>query len=175
MTHYQDIYEVAADNYGIITSAQAKELGIVDKEMSAIAARGRIYRIGYGVYRITDYIPVPNDPYADAVALVGDESYLYGESVIAMHSLAPTNPTYIYVATPRRVRKKLPGYLKVVNGKDGYKSTEYEGIRSQTIADAIRTCKASMMPSRLLKAVSRARAEGYLTKSEAEVLRKELS
>ena len=52
------------------------QLGISDKEMSAIAARGRIYRIGHGVYRVTDYIPVPNDTYADAVALVGPGAFL---------------------------------------------------------------------------------------------------
>jgi hypothetical protein len=41
MTYYEDIYEVAVDNYGLITSTKAKELGISDKEMSALAKRGR--------------------------------------------------------------------------------------------------------------------------------------
>ena len=84
MTHYEQLYSIAADNYGIVTSAQAKGMGISDKEMSAIAARGRIRRLGRGVYKIVDYIPVENDPYAEAVALVGDGAYLYGESVLGL-------------------------------------------------------------------------------------------
>lgn len=78
MTHYRTLYEIAADNYGLITSAQAKEAGVSDKEMSAIAKRGRIQRVGRGVYRLTDYIPVENDIYAESVALVGEGLFSMG-------------------------------------------------------------------------------------------------
>ena len=174
MTHYRDIYEIAADNYGIVTSAQAKEVGVSDKEMSAIASRGRIDRIGHGVYRLRDYIPTKNDSYAEAVALVGPTAYLYGESVLAMHELAPTNPAFVYVATPKRVRKSLPEYLTIVKepGREGV--TSYEGIPSQPIAEAIRSCKGSIMPERLIDAVEKASDQGYLTRQEKRELLKEL-
>lgn len=38
---------------------------------------------------------------------MGADAYLYGESVLAMFSLCPTNPTKVFVATPKRVRRKL--------------------------------------------------------------------
>ena len=175
MTHYQDIYEVAADNYGIITSVQAKELGISDKEMSAIAARGRIYRIGHGVYRLTDYIPVPNDAYAEAVALVGPDAFLYGESVIAMHGLAPTNPARICVATPKRVRKHLPAYLRLIRVPEDTQAASYEGIASQSVFDAILSCKGKMMDDRLVAAATEARRQGFISKAEYDSLMEVLS
>jgi len=47
MTYFDDIYELAVDNYGIITSAEARELGISDKGMNSLTKRGRITRHGH--------------------------------------------------------------------------------------------------------------------------------
>lgn len=175
MTKFNDIYEIAADNYGLITSAQARGIGVANNELVQYAKRGKIERIGQGLYRLVRYTPTPYDSYAEAVALVGPEAYLYGESVIAMHELAPTNPTYIYVATPKRVRRKLPTYIKVVqrSGEDG--KTVYEGIPSQAVAAAIRSCYGRMMDDRLRNATLAARAKGYLTRIEEQTLLEELS
>lgn len=175
MTHYQQLFEIAADNYGIVTSAQAKREGISDKEMSAIASRGRIRRLGRGVYKIVDYIPVENDPYAEAVALVGPEAFLFGESVLAMLHLAPTNPTRITVATPRRVRKQLPGHIRVEPAPADVEPTEYEGIPSEPVAEAICTCHGRLMPTRLEDATREARRQGYVTETEERKLLVELA
>jgi len=82
--------------------------------MSRLASDGRLQRLGHGLYRIKHYSPTLNDPYAEAVALVGADAYLFGKSVIAMHRLAPTNPARITVATPRRIRKTLPTTIQVI-------------------------------------------------------------
>lgn len=175
MTHYQQLFDIAADNYGIVTSRQAKEEGISDKEMSAIASRGRIRRLGRGVYKIVDYIPVENDPYAEAVALVGEEAYLFGESVLAMLHLAPTNPTRIFVASPKRVRRKLPAHIRVVAAPAGVEPASYEGIAAEPVADAIRSCQGRMMPERLQQAASEARRQGYLPEGEYGQLQEEIA
>lgn len=174
MTHYEQLYDMAADNYGIVTSAQAKEEGISDKEMSAIAARGRIRRLGRGVYKIVDYIPVENDPYAEAVALVGEGAYLFGESVLAMLRLAPTNPTCLFVATPKRVRRRLPKNVRVVAAPAGLEPTDYEGVPAQPVADAIRSCKGHVMDDRLAGAAREAARQGYIGKDEERRLLEEL-
>ena len=54
----------------------------------------------------------PSDTYAWAVMSVGPDAPLYGESVIAMLGLALINPTRMFVATPRRTRRKLPDNVK---------------------------------------------------------------
>jgi predicted transcriptional regulator of viral defense system len=172
MAHYDDIYEVAADNYGIVTSAEAKELGVSDKEMSALAKRGSLIRRGHGVYRLARYIPTPYDAYAEAVALVGQSAHLYGESVIAMLGLAPTNPARIFVATPARIRKVLPGHIVVVRASDT--TTRYEGIPSQSVFDAIGACKKTMLPDRLEEATNEARSQGFITDAQRAELLKSL-
>lgn len=174
MAIYDDIYEIAADNYGIVTSAQAKRVGASDKELSRIAKGGRLTRIGYGVYRIKHWVPTEYDAFAEGVALVGPHAYLYGESVIAMHSLAPTNPARVHVASPDRVRKSLPASVEVVRRPDCGDTTEYEGIPSQTIPAAILSCKGTMMRSRLRDAARRARELGLIRAEEEALLLEEL-
>lgn len=172
MTHYEKIYEVAADNYGLITSSQAKQLGISDKEMSALAKRGRLVRRGHGVYKLVHYIPTHYDAYAEAVTLVGSEAYLYGESVIAMLELAPTNPSRVFIATPKRVRKALPKYITLVNADCA--KVYYEGIPSQSAADAIRSAKKTMMSERLIAATNKAYAQRYISEPQKYDLIEEL-
>ena len=175
MTIYDNIYEIAADNYGIITSAEAKESGASDKELSRIAGDGRLTRIGYGVYRIKHWVPTENDVFAESVALVGPGAYLYGESVIAMHGLAPTNPARVYVATPNRVRRSLPASIKVVKRPDCGDTTEYEGIPSQTIPAAILSCKGTLMAIRLVDAAKRARELGLIRSEDEAALLEDLN
>ncbi|WP_283170442.1 type IV toxin-antitoxin system AbiEi family antitoxin domain-containing protein [Curtanaerobium respiraculi] len=166
MTHYETIYETAADNYGIVTAAQARGMGISYKEMNALASRGMIERRGHGVYKLTHWVPTPNDHYAEAVALVGPGAYLWGDAVLAMHGLAFVNPRSLTIASPRRVRRELPPWVRVVPGVDG-EAVSYEGIPSQSIPDAIRACRGRVMPDRLEQAVCDARREGLITQEEA--------
>lgn len=174
MTHYEVLYDIAADNYGIVTAREAKMEGISDKEMSAITSRGRIRRLGYGVYKIVDYIPVENDCYAEAVALAGEDAYLFGESVLGMLKLAPTNPARIYVGSPRRVRRTLPKHIRIIHTPKEAASADYEGIASESVADAIHSCRGHMMNDRLLAAAAEARRLGYLNHEEEDRLIKEI-
>ncbi|MCL2024408.1 MAG: hypothetical protein FWG78_01325 [Coriobacteriia bacterium] len=172
MTQYDDIYEIGADNYGLVTIAEVKKLGISRKVMNALTARGRLLRRGYGVYKLAHYIPTPYDVYAEAVALVGSNAYLYGESVISMLELAPTNPARIFVATPARVRKTLPEHIIVI--KADYQPTNYDGVPSQSVTDAIRASMKSVMPDRLIDTVEEARRQGYIKETERIELLDEL-
>ena len=175
MTNYEKIYDIAADNYGLITSAQAKVAGISDKEMCVITKRGRMDRVGHGVYKIRDYIPVKNDPFAEAIALVGENAYLYGESVLGMLELMPFNPNYIYVATTKRVRRQLPRNIKLVNTLAGFHITTYDGILSQKVYDAILACKNRAETHRLADAVREAKRQGYITTQEQRKLTREIN
>ena len=153
MSKYEEIYEAAADNYGLVTRDEAAAMGVSDKELSRLTSDGK---------------PSPFDPYAESVAAVGPDAYLYGESVLAMFSLCPTNPTKMFVATPKRVRRKLPEGMKVVQRKGASDVTCYEGIPSQEVGAAIRSCVGKLMPERLHAAVEEALRQGLLKKEEAD-------
>ena len=174
MKNYDAIYEYAADNYGLITSSEAKTLGIPNVELVKLAHRGRLRRLGHGVYRLTHYIPTTFDKYAEAVAVVGNGAMIYGESVLAMHNLALVNPATIQVSVTSRIRKNLPEYIKIIHTEKVCEEVEYEGIPSQSVFDAILACKNTVMSERLIEAVDEAKRQGLISEAETKTAKDEL-
>jgi len=174
MANYDVIYEFAADNYGLITSLKASELGIPNIELVKLSHRGRLIHIGHGVYKIKYYVPTVYDKYAEAIALTGNNTSLYGESVLAMHGLGLVNPAYIFIASQKKIRKNLPAFIKVIYPEENFNKVLYEGISSQSVFDAIMVCKNTVMSDRLKDAVKEAKKMGLITEEEEKQIRKEL-
>ncbi len=174
MSHFEDIYEIAADNYGLITTGEARKAGITGTELSRWVKNGRLIRRGSGVYRLTHYIPTDMDKFAEAVALVGPDSFLFGESVLAKEGLGLVNPPTLTIGTPRRVRRKLPAWIKPVQ-VEITEITTYDGIPSQSLSEAIQECRSRVMPSRLADATEEAWKRGLLTRESYDNLRRELN
>lgn len=174
MSQFDELTEVALDNFGLVTAAQAANLGIRTKDISEWVRLGRLDRRGWGVYRIAHYVPSDYDRYAEAVAIVGKDAYIWGESVLAMLNLALVNPLRVDVATTRRVRKKLPGWIRLVRPPKGTVAQNIEGVTSQDLSDAIRFCKGRIMTERLADAVRDAERRGLLGVNEAVALDEEL-
>ena len=161
---YRDIARaIARENYGYITTQDAKDAGIPAGELPKLAARGGLENISYGLYRFTDTLPTPYDQYTEALIRVGQGSYLYGESVLALFNLADANPRSITIATPARTRASLPPFIRVIHMKKAGKTTIYEGLPSQTVCDALQACLGKIDYDKLMGAVQQSYTEGLLT------------
>lgn len=174
MSYYDDIYEIAVDNHGLISTQAARDAGIPAVELPKLAQRGKLENIARGLYRLTRYVPTDNDDYATAVARLGEGAYLFGESVIAMLGLAPTNPRRIFVAAPKRTRRKLPASIRVRKPGARDNLTLYDGIPSQDVATAIRAASPTMMDDRLRDAAEEASRQGYLIGEEYDELKRDM-
>lgn len=175
MTLYDDICDAAIGNYGLVTSSQATRLGVHLKDLLEWVKLGRLEKCGRGVYRLAHYLPTEYDRYAEAVALVGNDSLVWGESVLAMHNLALVNPLQISIASKHRVRKKLPDWIRVIKLPKNAREDDYVGIRCQNLAQAIHDAKGKVMTERLSTAIQDAENKGLLGITEAEALKKEFS
>ena len=58
---------------------------------------------------------------------------------------------------------------------DSVKEEVYEGIARQTVADAIRICKATVMKERLIEAIEDAGRQGLVGRQEYQELKKEFA
>jgi predicted transcriptional regulator of viral defense system len=167
MKAYDEIWGFAEDNFGIITSAQAKELGVSRQNIKKMEKSGRLMRLSHGVYQVKHHVPTVNDVYATGVAMAGSKSYLRGASVVALLNLAPTDPAYVYVGAANRVRRTFPeGYVL----KDMAKATTtyYEGIKCQILVDALRDARLEgvIESDRIYAAALKANEKGLLTDEE---------
>ena len=169
MTHFDDIAALAIDDYGLITAARARAMGITDVELNRWTASGKLERLGRGVYRLALYVPTPLDKFATACAIVGTGSFIFGDSVLDMHGLAFVNPRAVTVATPKRLRRNLPPWIKAVPA-EGFIPTRYEGIPTQKLSDAILWCRGLVMDERLIQGTEEAFGKGLITKAERDFL-----
>ena len=172
---YRDIVrEIALDQYGLVSTKQAVEAGVPAVELPKLAARGGLVNVSYGLYRVIDIPPTVYDEFAEALMRVGDEAFLFGESVLAFFRLADVNPQRIRVATPRRNRARLPAFIDLVHAQDDVRTVYYEGLKAQPVVDAIVECRGRVADVRLLDAAKEAARDGLLTVSEANRVRREI-
>lgn len=172
---YRDIVrEIALDHHGYVTTRDAAEAGVPPIELPKLAARGGLENVAYGLYRVPDVPPTDYDQFAEALLRAGEGAYLHGESVLALFGLADVNPRRIKVAVPRRARPKLPPFVELTHVKEVVRTTFYEGLASQSVADAVLECRGRIETERLLGAVNKARKDGLLTTTEWQRVRKGL-
>lgn len=165
MAKIDDIYG-ATDDYGLVSSADARALGVSDAEIVQYAARGRLERVARGVYRVPVWPYQEQAPYALAVRAAGEGAYLFGESVVALLGLSPTDPRAIWVATPRRTRRDLGDGVRLVWRRHPDRVAWYEGIACQEAAGAIREAARTLGPARAVDAAREAERRGYVTPAE---------
>ena len=175
MNNFEKVYEIAADRHGLVTVEDAAALGIHRKQLLSWEAMGRLERCGRGVYRLNHHVPTPYDHFAEAVALVGRGAVIYGDGVLAMHNLGLVNPQQIQVAVGKRVRRELPAWIRLVKKAKDIQEEVFEGIACQKVADAIRTCKGTVMKERLLDAIDQAARMGLVERQEYKNLKKEFA
>jgi predicted transcriptional regulator of viral defense system len=166
----EQVYELALSSHGLVTTAQAAAAGVPAVELRKLAYRGGLTQLTYGVYRF-DALPADRyGEYAEAVLRVGPHAYLTHDAVLALHELALVNPRAIKVGTARRVRRNLPGWVELVPRTDDVEITEYEGIRSTTVAQALCDCAGTVPRDRLLSALKEARLRGLVRRRDAAEL-----
>lgn len=174
-TYRRRLFEKALDQYGYVTTDDARELGVPAVELRKLAGRGGMQRVGHGVYRFDAVPRTARDEFMEAVLRVGRDAHLTGDAVLALHDLALVNPRRIRVGTRRRARPKVPATIEIV--KDDVAEDEvtvYEGIPATTVARALRDCRGKVMTDRLLDAVTEAERRGLIRRGEAQDLRDEM-
>lgn len=175
-THRQRAWDLAMGQYGYISTDDAAAVGIPAVELAKIAGRGGLRHVAYGLYHFDDMPPTRYDQFYEAVRRVGDDAYLTGEAVLALHGLASVNPRRIRVGTRQRVRRTLPDWIEVVKEDNGDEDlVSFEGIPTTTIVAAFRACRERVMSDRLRAAVPVARSEGLLSEEESGDLLAELA
>ena len=170
MKAYDEIWGVAEDNFGVITSAKAEELGVSRQNMVAMERAGVLSRLCHGVYQIKHHAPGENDFYGVGVAMVGENAYLRGASVLGMLNLVPTNPGVIYVGADARVRRQLPNGFRVKD-RTACQTIEYEGyegIPCQPLIEALFAAKeeGAIEGDKIAEAALKANEKGLITDEE---------
>ena len=165
MGHFETLQAEALGTHGVFSFKTARALGVRSPEIVRWQRNNRIVKVGRGVYKLTNYPSEGNaSDMAAILAEVGEDSYLYGESVLGFLDLCPTRSYVVFVATSRRVRKT-----------PGAKVSYHRGIPCQQLSDAIMSSIGTIETDRLIQAIEEAATQGYFTEKEAATLCERIS
>jgi predicted transcriptional regulator of viral defense system len=174
---YNHIAELAADNYGYVTTDQAVEAGIDPNRLIDLARRGQIERHGTALYRVPLIPPTPLDPYREATLWPrGAEAVISHETALDLYGLGDVNPAKIHITVPRthRPRRHVPVQYRL--HRENLRDDEvalYEGVPIVTAAKAIRQTHR-LGPALLRQAIEESGRRGLISSAEGERLRSEV-
>jgi hypothetical protein len=152
---------LAARQYGVVSSAQLRELGLRTRAVHHRAATGRLHRVHRGVYAVGHESLSLEARRMAAVLACGDHALLSHRSAAAAWGLRATSRTRWDVTTPQRGRRSLPGIeLHAARALANEDATTLRGIPVTSVPRTLVDLAAVLPPGALERAVH-----------EAEVLR----
>jgi predicted transcriptional regulator of viral defense system len=174
-TVFEVILERAVDQHGLVTTDDARELGLDPAQLRLLAARGKLEHAGRGVYRV---VALPVDdllPYAEAVAWAHGPAAISHESALAMRGLGDFNPTRVDLTIDPRYfpRRPVPRALRL--WRDPLPAGDVDvvdGIPVAKVYTALRQVMAAGSdPYQVRRAISDAYRLGHISTKEAGRLR----
>lgn len=181
-THaYDTVHELALEQHGVFTSAQARELGVDPRTIWAMADRGRLRRRSFGVYQDLGAPETRWTPYQAAVLWPqGVSAVLSHETALSLMDLSDVNPSRIHLTVPsgHRVRRREVPHAITLHRADLQEEDigSIEGVPVTKAARAIRDCaRTHIGPALLRQAIEDGVRTGWLSRADAEVLRRELA
>lgn len=166
----QALFEVASEQMGYFTAAQAADHGYAPYLLTYHTKRGTFRRVHRGVYRLRDFPPSSREEVMAAWLAVGkDVAVVSHESALEILDLSDVMPNAIHLTVPRAHRSLARGQLRGVAihttthpweptglwKRDGMRVTAPE----RTIVDA---AESGTQPEQIEMAIGQAFARGWL-------------
>lgn len=177
------ILEIAEDQLGYFTAAQARMAGVKPVTLVKMAQRGTVKRVSWGVYRLPNF---PTSPYSQFMAAslwpqarrIGFQGVISHASALSLYELSDVSPPQVHItlAKATRLNRVVPAYL-VVHRADLPPSDvrQVHGLPVTTPERSIRDCHATKMGASIVRtAIDDAEREGWLKPLQAAKLKNEL-
>jgi predicted transcriptional regulator of viral defense system len=174
---YNRLADLAAENYGYLTTEEVEKEGVDPHRLLELARRGQLERRARGLYRMP-LIPVtPLDAYREATLWPqGSEAVISHATALDLYGLGDANPPKIHLTLPRahRPRREVPRQYALHHEDLADEDVRlFEGIPIVSAAKAIRQSRA-LGPGLLRGAIEDGLRRGLLRPAEVEGLRDEL-
>jgi predicted transcriptional regulator of viral defense system len=134
---HQRLYEIAEQQAGYFTAAQAQTVGFSRSLLSYYTKTGRFDRVRQGIYRLVQF---PGSPYEDlfvAWLRTGPDSVISHESALAVYELSDLLPGEVHVIVPRTASRRRNGIRLHTNRIEKDEVTQRAGLPITTVARTI--------------------------------------
>ena len=117
-SEYEKVMDLAADQFGYVSTSQAAARGVSGNALRMMATRGVLERLSWGVYRVPTFPASPLAEYMEASLWpAGVPGVISHQSALAIRDLSDVSPPNVHFTLPKafRVRRAVPGYLEIHN------------------------------------------------------------
>ena len=171
---YSELFEVAADQRGFITTEDIRDLGGTTQVLIDMHRHGHLDRVAHGVYRFRSFPAGPLDELMQATLWPRKLGVISHDSGLDLWDLCDVNPAKIHVTVPKgaRVRRAAPPVYEVhVRDLNPSDIARFEGIPVVTPAKAILDGIERHLDQRLTnQAIDTARRRGLITPEQVVTL-----
>lgn len=179
VTKLERLREVALDQHGLVTTAQAAGEGVSPAELSMMVTRGRLERLAHGVYRVPQVPETDFEPYQLALLWTGvPEACLSHETALAAWDISLINPERIHITVgPTRRIRRARGEQYVLHYEDvpAQSITWWQGLRIVDVPTAIAQAISSGVATYLIReTLEKASHTSLLPPDEAAQLSRDL-
>lgn len=163
---YNQLVEIALDQYGFVTPADAREIDVDPHRLIEMARRGVIERVDHGLYRVPVVARTGLDQLMQATLWPRKLGVLSNETALDLHDLCDVNPAKVHITVPTayRITRRIPDAYAIHHRDlaDG-EVTRHEGIPVVTPARAILDGIETHLRAGLIEqAIETAQARGLL-------------
>ncbi len=181
-TRMDELYALAEEHDGLLTSKEARALGIQDSVLVRLAQRGRLERMTRGVYRIAHYPADRFSQYREAVLWAqashhGPERIaLSHATALLLYGISDVNPSRVHLTVPRaaRLRREHPEWVTIHRADlAAQEVSQHEGMPVTTVERSIMDVLSTTHRTDIIRqAITDALREGLLSSTQAGGLRK---
>ena len=183
-TRMDELYALAEEHDGLLTSKDARVLGIQDSVLVRLAQRGRLERMSRGVYRIAHFPADRFAQYREAVlwaqASQGPERVaLSHETALLLYGISDVNPARVHLTVPMsaRLRREHPEWI-VIHRADltPQEISQHEGMPVTSVERSVMDVLSTTHRTDIARqAITDALREGMLTAAQASSLRRRVN
>jgi predicted transcriptional regulator of viral defense system len=181
-TRMDELYALAEEHDGLLTSKEARARGIRDSVLVRLTQRGRLERMSRGVYRIAHYPTDRLAQYREAVLWAqashhGPERVaLSHETALVLYGISDVNPSRVHLTVPKsaRLRREHPQWIMIYRADlTEQEISQHEGMPVTTVGRSIMDVLATTHRTDIVRqAITDALREGLLNSTQAGDLRK---
>jgi predicted transcriptional regulator of viral defense system len=133
MADHNALYQIAEQQAGYLTVAQARKAGFSRSLLSYHVGTGRFRRVRPRVYRFVQFPALPHEDLYVAWLQAGPAAVISHDSALALYDLSDLLPDQIHVTVPRTASRRRRGIRLHTKRLDQEDVTRYEGLPVTTV------------------------------------------
>jgi len=165
MPDHSALYQIAEQQAGYFTTAQARQARFSPSLLSYHLDTGRFERVRPRVYRLVQFPASPHEDLYVAWLQAGPKAVISHDSALALYDLSDLLPDQIHVTVPRTTSRRRPGLRLHTKRLEPADATRYEGLPVTTVLRTlIDVAAAGLADEQVQQAIREALRRGLITR-----------